>query len=106
MLSANDESILTEFARRVRDLFPSARIMAFGSRARGEAEQYSDFDICIVLNELSDEAQEAIRDISWEVAYEHNMVFNTVAYSIWEFEEGPTASSPLVANILREGIAA
>jgi len=101
-----DREILSAFARRVRERFPEARIWAFGSRARGDATEESDFDFCVVLDRFTPEEKAVIRHLSWEVAFENEQVFNTVLFSIEEFEQGPMSESTLRQNILREGIAA
>ena len=101
-----DQEILEVFARRVRERFPESRIWAFGSRARGDATEESDFDICVVLNRLTPTERAIVRHISWEVAFDHERVFNTVLFSVEEFEEGPMSESALKETILREGVAA
>jgi predicted nucleotidyltransferase len=42
--TAGDRRILESFATRVRTLLPAARVLAFGSRARGTAHPESDWD--------------------------------------------------------------
>ncbi|MFH0794945.1 MAG: nucleotidyltransferase domain-containing protein [bacterium] len=106
MLSDSDRKIYETFARRVRERFPNARVLAFGSRARGDAQEDSDFDTCVILDELTSEMEDEIRHISWEVAFDNETVFNTLLFSRREFEEGPLSESTIVANILREGIPA
>lgn len=105
-MTAEDRAILDEFAARVREIEPRARIWAFGSRARGEARSDSDFDVCTVLPEVSPELEEEVRRSAWEIAFEHGRVMPVVVLSEEEFERGPTSASTLVANIRREGIAA
>ena len=106
MMSERDRQILEMFARRVRERFPEARIWAFGSRVRGDAVDESDFDICVVLDRLTPEDKGLMRYLSWEVAFENERVFNTVLFSVQEFESGPMSESTLKENILREGVAA
>lgn len=101
-----DLEILRELAARVRELEPNARIWAFGSRARGSARPDSDFDICVVVPEVTKELRSRIRKRAWEVAFENGMVIPTVILSEESFERGPMSASTLVANILKEGIAA
>jgi hypothetical protein len=45
-------------------------------------------------------------DIAWEVGFENDIVISTVTFSREEFENGPCSASPLVRNILKEGVAA
>ena len=44
----NTEELLDEIAARIREAVHPARIILFGSRARGESGPQSDFDILIV----------------------------------------------------------
>ena len=104
MLRESDRMILDEFAGRVRRLFPEARIWAFGSRARGDAEPDSDFDICVVINKADREERHQVQDIAWEVGFEHGLVIVALCYSEKEFTTGPRTASPLVKNILLEGV--
>jgi uncharacterized protein len=101
-----DRNILDLFASRVRELEPGARIWAFGSRARGDAHPESDLDLCIVLPDPTEEVARGIRDIAWEIGFEHERVLTTVILSEHDFQDGPMSASTLVANIVREGTAA
>jgi predicted nucleotidyltransferase len=106
MMSDQDRRILDQFTSLVRERFPDARIWAFGSRARGNATWESDFDICIVLNQVNQETDRWIRDIAWEVGFENERVITTVVFDFDQFENGPMSESTLVANVLQEGVAA
>lgn len=102
-----DRMILRQFAARVRRLEPRARIWAFGSRVRGDAEEFSDLDLCVVLpDDLTVQRRRAIRAIAWEVGFEHDRLVTTVAFGEEQFENGPMSAHPLVKNILSEGLAA
>lgn len=105
-MNDEDQRILNEFAVRVRNRFPETRIWAYGSRAKGTADWESDFDICIVLQEASSEAERFIREIAWELGFENERVITTIILDENQFENGPMSESTLVANILIDGIAA
>jgi uncharacterized protein len=106
MMSERDQHILKTFAARVRQHFPKAEVWAFGSRARGDAKEESDLDICVVVEGLRHKDRETIRRIGWEVGFEQDILLCTTIYSKDEFERGPCSESPLVMNIRREGIPA
>ncbi len=106
MLSSHDGKILSAFAARVRAGHPEARIYAFGSRARGDSEPDSDFDVCVIVDEFSARTRAEISDLAWEVGFEHGIIITTVVFTRAEFETGPLSVSPLVRAIQEEGIAA
>lgn len=106
MMSIEDKKILENFAKQVRLHFTDARIWAFGSRARGHAAWDSDFDICIVLEQVDSKKDKIIRSIAWEIGFENNRVITTILFDAAQFEHGPMSESTLVANILQGGIAA
>ena len=105
-MEATDQKILEEFAGRVRQVFPQARIWAFGSRARGEARRDADFDICVVTEEPRSRTETPIREIAWEVAFAHGLVITALCYSEEEFSHGPRAAGSFVRRIMTEGVAA
>jgi len=107
-VDALDRDLLYQFARRVRaEIDPRARIWAFGSRVRGDAEEFSDLDICVVLTEPPTyERRLSISHIAWEIGFEHDVFIQDIVFSEESFERGPMAAHPLVKNILREGLAA
>jgi predicted nucleotidyltransferase len=47
----NDEEIYQEVIRTITKYLPDARVYLFGSRAKGTAKPYSDFDIAIEWKE-------------------------------------------------------
>jgi predicted nucleotidyltransferase len=106
MMSKNDKRILGEFTKRIRELFPDARIWAFGSRTRGQETEGSDLDVCVVVNSLDETIDRAIMGVAWEVGFKHDIIISTITYSQQEFERGPCSESVLVRNILTEGVAA
>ena len=106
VMDDKDRRILNEFAARLRQRYPDARIWAYGSRAKGKADWESDFDICIVLDEVSPEGERFIRDIAWELGFENDRVITTLIIDQDRFEHGPMSESSLVANILSEGVSA
>jgi len=106
MMIKKDLIILNGFADRVRRQYPEARIWAFGSRARGDAEEGSDLDVCIVLPSVNRKMRETIREVAWEVGFDNNFVVTTVILNEEQFENGPMSESTLVENILHEGVAA
>lgn len=55
------EAVIREAGRRLSDAAPSARIILFGSHARGDAGRHSDLDFLVVEPEVEDEGEESVR---------------------------------------------
>jgi predicted nucleotidyltransferase len=105
-MNKHDLEVLSLLKSHIRQHFPDAAIWAFGSRVKGNAAENSDLDLCIVVDILNDDTDKLIMDIAWEVGFENDIVISTVTFSREEFENGPCSASPLVRNILKEGVAA
>ena len=56
-LSPADKAFLREVAAKIRGVEPEAEILLYGSRARGEAREDSDWDLFLVLPERPDRAR-------------------------------------------------
>jgi len=56
-----DEATIREAGRRLHAAAPSARVIRFGSHARGDAGSASDLDFLVVEPEVDDEGEEAVR---------------------------------------------
>ena len=56
-----DEAQLREAARRLATAAPRARVILFGSHARGTAAERSDIDILVIEPEVDNAALESVR---------------------------------------------
>ena len=101
-----DRDTLQAFAKRLRQRFPRAEVLAFGSRARGEATTDSDLDVCVVLARFSPKIRAEVSDIAWRVGFDRDVVISTIVFSREQFLRGPCSVSPLVGAIREQGVAA
>ena len=95
-----------EFADKIRNRYPGAIILAFGSHAKGTATPESDLDICVVLPKMEPDDRIAISDIAWETGLNHDLHLSTVVVSQKDFEHGPLSVSPFIEAVRNEGVAA
>ena len=78
------------------------QIVLFGSRARGDFSPESDYDLLIVVDEVTPDIKEIINDVSGEFLYEYDKVFAAIPVTESKFKT--SIYNPLYLNVRREGI--
>jgi predicted nucleotidyltransferase len=100
-----EKAILGRFKRDVSQRLSLNRIILFGSRARGDADESSDMDILVILDEPANRAaREYVSHVAWEVGFEHGILVVPVTVSRAEWEEGPERSSLLAIAVNADGV--
>jgi len=56
-----DETLITEAGRRLAEAAPDARVILFGSHARGEAGPGSDLDLLVIEPKVQSRREEFVR---------------------------------------------
>jgi predicted nucleotidyltransferase len=56
-----DETLIVEAGRRLSEAAPQARVILFGSHARGEAGRHSDLDFLVIEPSVDDVVEETVR---------------------------------------------
>jgi predicted nucleotidyltransferase len=81
------------------------RIYLFGSHARGEARQYSDVDLLVVLpDEVADlKTEDRVRDAIYDFSLRSDYIFSALVVSETQLEA--MSGVGVFAEIEREGIA-
>jgi len=104
-MTNKDLEIALELKQRLSNVVRMIDFKVFGSRARGEADAYSDMDVFIEVEVVNRDVKDRIRDIAWEVGFKHLIHVSPVIFTRHDLEETPLRSSPLVRNIAEEGVA-
>ena len=60
-MSTTTENLIAEAGRRLAEAAPDARVILFGSHARGEAGPNSDLDLLVIEPELGSRRAEFVR---------------------------------------------
>jgi len=105
-MNNKDRIILKYFAEKIRKVFPDAQIRAFGSRVQGNASEFSDLDVCVVVEKFDESIDKIIMNIAWETGFEYDIVISTVTFSKHDFEHGAVSSSQFVKSVILSGVAA
>lgn len=98
---------LSAYARRLRSLFGDRLrgVVLFGSHARGEADEYSDVDVLVVVDGLTDLEIGAAAGEAAHVILEHRIPLSPLPMSTERLDALRRAERQLAREIDREGIA-
>ena len=103
-MSQNDLQTAIELKKRVSKFTPLIDFRFFGSRSRGEADEFSDMDIFMEFETVDRELRNRVKNAAWEMTMETGIVVTTLLFSRYEIEDSPLRSSPIIRVIMEEGI--
>jgi len=103
-MNPKDYTIAKELKEKLSGVVSVVYLVVFGSRARGDEDEYSDMDVSIVVESLDKELKEKIFDIIWEVGFKNFIVISPLIFTKDEIENSPLRSAPIVKNIFEEGV--
>ena len=99
-----DDPVVQEFATRVRRRLGShlRQILLFSSRARGDAQDGSDYDMLVVVDQRTPELRTVILEVESQLMGRSGALVATVLRSEAEWQQ--LQGFPLARNIAREGV--
>jgi len=100
----NDLKTARELKKRVSKFTPPIDFRLFGSRARGDADDYSDMDIFMEFETVDKDLKSRVKNCAWEMTMESGIVVTTLLFSRHEIEDSPLRSSPIIRVIMEEGV--
>ena len=105
MTETRQKHVMQEIGRTARSVAPMAkRILLFGSRARGDAREDSDWDVLVLLDkdrirlEDIDNVSYPLRELGWELGED----INTVLYTVDDWNRN--SFTPFYKNVESEAI--
>ena len=89
MIKSKEKEVIQRFKERVAETFAGRldRVVLFGSRGRGNAEEDSDFDFLVMVKKLETEDKKRVREVAWEISLEHDTVITALVTSTADFRE-------------------
>ncbi|OFX30470.1 MAG: hypothetical protein A2X08_05540 [Bacteroidetes bacterium GWA2_32_17] len=80
-------------------------VILFGSHAKGVANEFSDYDICIVLkNDYDWRTRNLIYDSLYDIDLEFDILLDIHIISVKEIATSLRAKQPIFENIFNNGI--
>jgi predicted nucleotidyltransferase len=102
---ASESPILKRFGAKLAEIYGNRidRVVLFGSRARGDGREDSDYDIAVFLRDMPDRFQELNRlaDLSTAILYDTGEFIHAMAYKADAYND---PRMPLMHEIRREGV--
>ena len=100
-----NRQIFNEIQALKRQLIPTEKLILFGSQARGDAREDSDWDLLILLNKEKGSFLENTEKYAYpfdELGWNCGAGINTIVYTKKQWEQGKIF--PFYRNVMREGI--
>ncbi|MCX5847591.1 MAG: nucleotidyltransferase domain-containing protein [Deltaproteobacteria bacterium] len=99
------EEILRKVKEAVLKLEPSAEVILYGSRARDDYREYSDWDFLILLDgHIDTKRTDRIRYALYEIELDTDQIISSIVRSRQEWDSPRYSVVPLHSNVEREGI--
>ena len=100
---AEDDPVLAAIKLRLNEALEDniRQIILFGSRARGDAERDSDYDILLLLDKRSGLLEDKVDGIAYEMLERYGVVVTIFVDEVKAFQRDQ--SEPLFCNIRQEG---
>ena len=98
------DPVVQEFAATLRQRLGShlRQLLLFGSHARGDAQDGSDYDMLVVVDQRTPELRAVILEVESQCMEHYGALVATVLRSETELQQ--LQGLPLARNIAREGV--
>ncbi len=104
-VSREDRSVMESFKQvLVERGVPIRSVILFGSRARGDHDEDSDFDVMVITDRVDPEIRESVSHAAWEIDFERGTLICPIIVTQHDLEQTPFRSSLLMRAVNDEGV--
>lgn len=103
-LSERERGILRRILDAARTELPDASVIFFGSRARGDAEEDSDWDILVLTETVDWKIERRVFSALYKIELDEDIIINplVIARDDWEYKKFD--GHPMKKNVEKEGV--
>ncbi len=100
-----EKVILKKCCDSIREIEPSAEVILYGSRARGDAEPESDYDLLVLIDgDVTLEKEDLICRHVYPIELETGKILTAFVYSRQQWNTPLYRAMPFHKNVEREGV--
>lgn len=103
-LISNDHDAIVEAVSVLKQHFPIEQVILFGSKARGDDDEYSDIDLLLITShKLHWKDEKAIVEFLFDVGMKYDVLFTPLPVYREEWNGGIFTEFPIYNEIIRDG---
>lgn len=108
MMDQRDHDLILELKKRMpADVMVHIRkVIAFGSRVRGQGQEDSDLDLVILVDRKTPELENKIEDIAYNVMWDHDFkpIISIKVFTEAGYRKSLVEGFSFYKNVEREGV--
>ncbi len=104
-ITDTEKEAIRNLYTKIKDELYVDRIILFGSKARGDAEEYSDVDLLVLTNKTKTRNdREKLSEIAADINIDYGVALSCLYFNLSEWEQGDNVNPSLKDNVEKEGI--
>jgi predicted nucleotidyltransferase len=106
-LTGRDTRAIQAAVGMLMERFPVEKVILYGSKARGDADEDSDIDLLLVTSRpIHWRERKAIIDALFDIEMAHDAIISILIVTMKEWSEGIFTAFPIYQEIMRDGVLA